>query len=201
MKFLVTGLGNPGAEYSHTRHNIGFDVLDHLAKHAEVFFSSERYGEIARLKLRGKQVILLKPNTYMNLSGKAINYWLQLEHIPLENLLVVTDDIALPAGTIRIRLKGSDGGHNGLKSIQESLNNTNYARLRFGAGSDFAKGRQVDFVLSRWDDTEVPVINERIAHATEAIKTFITVGPVFAMNRFNTKAEGPGKTEENSSGK
>ena len=197
MKFLVTGLGNPGADYSHTRHNIGFDVLDHMARHAEVFFSPERYGDVARLKIRGKQVVLLKPNTYMNLSGKAINYWLQLEHIPIENLLVVTDDIALPAGTIRIRLKGSDGGHNGLKSIQESLNNTNYARLRFGAGNEFAKGKQVDHVLSRWDDSEISLINERIETAAEAIKTFVTTGPVFAMNRFNTKAEKPGKPEEN----
>ena len=189
MKFLVAGLGNPGSEYSHTRHNIGFDVLDQLARHAEVFFSPERYGDVARLKLRGKQVVLLKPNTYMNLSGKAVNYWLQLEHIPLENLLVVTDDIALPAGTIRIRLKGSDGGHNGLKSIQETLDNTGYARLRFGAGNGFAKGRQVDHVLSRWQDTEVSLINERINVAVDAIKAFVTVGPVFSMNRFNTSPD------------
>lgn len=187
MKYLVAGLGNPGAEYIHTRHNIGFDVLDHMARHAEVFFSTERYGDIARLKIRGRQVILLKPNTFMNLSGKAVNYWMQMEHISLQNLLVVTDDLALPTGTLRIRLKGSDGGHNGLKSINETLNTTDYARLRFGVGSDFAKGRQVNYVLGKWPEEDEKLVQERIALSAEAIRTFIAAGPVLAMNQFNTK--------------
>jgi peptidyl-tRNA hydrolase, PTH1 family len=187
LKYLVTGLGNPGADYAHTRHNIGFDVLDHMAGHAEVFFSTERYGEIARLKIRGRQVILLKPATFMNLSGKAVNYWLQMEHIPLENLLVITDDLALPTGTIRIRLKGSDGGHNGLKSINETLNTTNYARLRFGVGSEYAKGHQVNYVLGKWPEAEEKLVQERIQLSVEAIRTFIAAGPVLAMNQFNTK--------------
>ena len=158
-----------------------------MAQHAEVFFSRERYGDVARIKIRGKQVLLLKPNTFMNLSGKAVNYWLQSDHVPIENLLVVTDDLALPSGTLRIRLKGSDGGHNGLKHIQETLNTTNYARLRFGVGSEFSKGHQVNYVLGRWPDEEEKFIQERIAKAAEAIRTFIGAGPVLAMNQFNTK--------------
>lgn len=187
MKYLLAGLGNPGAEYNHTRHNIGFDVLDHLARHAEVFFSTERYGDIARIKIRGRQVILLKPNTFMNLSGKAVNYWMQIEHIQLSNLLVVTDDLALPTGAIRIRLKGSDGGHNGLKNINEVLNSTDYARLRFGVGSEFAKGRQVNYVLGKWPEEDEKLVQERIQVAADAIRTFIAAGPVLAMNQFNTK--------------
>ena len=183
----MTGLGNPGADYSHTRHNIGFDVIDHMAKHAEVFFSSERYGDVARLKLRGRQVFLLKPNTYMNLSGKAVNYWMQHEHIPLENLLVVTDDIALPSGTIRIRLKGSDGGHNGLKSINEILGKSDYARLRFGIGSEFNKGQQVDYVLSEWTTLEKESLTERTTIALEMIKSFGTIGIQRTMTLFNNK--------------
>ncbi len=188
MKYLVTGLGNPGAEYFHTRHNIGFDVLDHMARHAEVFFSTERYGDVARLKIRGRQVLLLKPNTFMNLSGKAVNYWLQLEHISLQHLLVVTDDLALPTGTLRMRLKGSDGGHNGLKSINETLNTTDYARLRFGVGNEFAKGRQSNYVLSKWPEEEEKFVQEQIARAAEATRTFIAIGAVMAMNQFNTKS-------------
>lgn len=187
MKFLVVGLGNPGAEYAHTRHNIGFDVLDYLAEHVEAFFSSERYGHIARIKIRGKQVTLLKPNTFMNLSGKAVNYWLQAEHISIDNLLVITDDIALPTGTIRIRLKGSDGGHNGLKSINEIMNTTDYARLRFGVGNDFHKGQQADYVLSAWPEEEKKLVHERIVLSADAIRTFVAAGPVLAMNQFNTK--------------
>jgi PTH1 family peptidyl-tRNA hydrolase len=189
LKYLVTGLGNPGAEYSHTRHNIGFDVLDFIAQHAEVFFSRERYGDVARIKIRGKQVLLLKPNTFMNLSGKAVNYWLQLEHIPIENLLVVTDDLALPSGTLRIRLKGSDGGHNGLKHIQETLNTTNYARLRFGVGNEFSKGHQVNYVLSKWPEEEQKLVQQRIERAADAVRTFIGAGPVLAMNQFNTNPD------------
>lgn len=185
MKFLVVGLGNPGVDYVHTRHNIGFDVLDHLAEDAGAVFSSDRFGEIAQIKLRGKPVTLLKPNTFMNLSGKAVNYWLHAERVPLENLLIVTDDIALPEGLIRIRLKGSDGGHNGLKSINEILNTTNYARLRFGVGSNFPKGCQADYVLSRWPEDQEKLVQEKIKVAADAIRTFVTAGPVFAMNLFN----------------
>lgn len=178
-------MGNPGVDYVHTRHNIGFDVLDHLAEDAGAVFSGDRFGEIAQIKLRGKPVTLLKPNTYMNLSGKAVNYWLQAERVPLENLLIVTDDIALPEGLIRIRLKGSDGGHNGLKSINEILNTTNYARLRFGVGSNFPKGRQADYVLSRWPEDQEKLVQEKIKVAADAIRTFVTAGPVFSMNLFN----------------
>ncbi|HEX5003284.1 MAG TPA: aminoacyl-tRNA hydrolase [Bacteroidia bacterium] len=187
MKFLVVGLGNPGDEYAHTRHNIGFDVVDFLAASGDSTFVSDRHAYVARIKMRGKQVILVKPTTYMNLSGKAVNYWMQAEHISKENLLVITDDIALPAGTVRIRLKGSDGGHNGLKDIQETLNSTDYARLRFGAGNDFPKGRQADFVLSKWGDDEKALVAERIKLAADAVRTFIAAGPVMAMNQFNNK--------------
>ncbi len=183
----MAGLGNPGAEYTHTRHNIGFDVLDHLAENAEAFFSTERLGEIARFKIRGRQVILLKPNTFMNLSGKALNYWMQDEHIPIQNILVVTDDLALPTGTIRIRLKGSDGGHNGLKHINETLNSTDYARLRFGVGSEFSKGHQVNYVLGKWPEEDEKLVQDQIKKSAEAIRTFIAIGPVMAMNQFNTK--------------
>lgn len=187
MKFLVVGLGNPGMEYAHTRHNIGFDVLDFMANEAGVPFSADRYCHIARLKIRGKQVILIKPTTYMNLSGKAVNYWMQAENISIENLFVITDDIALPEGTIRIRMKGSDGGHNGLKDINEVLNNNGYPRLRFGVGNDFPKGRQADYVLGHWPETQQELIKEKIKVAAEAVKSFVAAGPVPTMNRFNTK--------------
>jgi peptidyl-tRNA hydrolase, PTH1 family len=186
LKFLVVGLGNPGTEYAQTRHNIGFDVLDYLAKEAEVKFSIERHAEIARIKIRGKQVVLVKPFTFMNLSGKAVNYWLQAEHISIENLLVITDDIALPEGAIRIRLKGSDGGHNGLSSINEYLNSTAYARLRFGVGNNFPKGMQAEYVLSPWPDELHDHVKKKIETAAEAVRTFVAIGPVMAMNRFNT---------------
>ncbi len=185
MKFLVVGLGNPGAEYDLTRHNIGFEVLDHWASRSESKFSLDRLGFICRIKVRGKQVILLKPNTFMNLSGKAVKYWLQHENIPLNNLLVVTDDLALPVGAIRIRLKGSDGGHNGLKSINESLNTNDYARLRFGIGNDFPKGHQADYVLEPWTQEQMTVIEQKTKTAVEAVTQFIGAGPVFAMNQFN----------------
>jgi peptidyl-tRNA hydrolase, PTH1 family len=185
LKYLVVGLGNPGSEYEHTRHNIGFDVVDFMASRAEVGFSSERYGQLARIKIRGKQVTLLKPNTYMNLSGKAVSYWLQQEGVMLSNLIVITDDLALPVGSIRIRLKGSDGGHNGLKSINETLNTTDYTRLRFGIGNNFPKGRQADFVLSKWEVDENKTVSDKITKAAEAITHYISAGPVFAMNQFN----------------
>lgn len=185
MKFLVVGLGNPGAEYALTRHNIGFEVLDHWVARSEAKFSLDRLGFVCRIKVRGKLVILLKPNTFMNLSGKAVKYWLQHENIPLNNLLVVTDDLALPVGAIRIRLKGSDGGHNGLKSINESLNTNDYARLRFGIGNDFPKGHQADYVLEAWTQEQMPIIEQKTKTAVEAVTQFIAAGPVFAMNQFN----------------
>lgn len=149
-KFLIAGLGNIGPKYHNTRHNIGFKVLDHLAEKEGISFSSEKLGDIATFKFKGRTFILLKPSTYMNLSGKAVNYWLTKEKVPLENLLVITDDLNLAFGTIRLKTKGSDGGHNGLKDIQTQLNTTNYNRFRFGISDEFSKGRQVDYVLGEW---------------------------------------------------
>ena len=187
MKYLITGLGNPGNEYENTRHNIGFSVLDHLANQENLIFESARHGLTTTFKFKGRSLILLKPNTYMNLSGKAIQYWLQAEKIPIENLLVITDDLALPFGTIRIRAKGSDGGHNGLKSIQEILNRTDYARLRFGIGSEFNKGSQVNYVLSQWSSDENSALPERLQKCTDAVKSFATVEMGFTMSNFNNK--------------
>lgn len=187
MKFLLAGLGNPGVTYAHTRHNIGFDIVDVLANKAAAQFTTERYADVSKIKIKGKTVVLLKPNTFMNLSGKAVNYWMQSEHIPLENVIVITDDLALPTGAIRIRLKGSDGGHNGLKSIQETVNSTLYARLRFGVGNEFPKGKQADYVLSAWNENEHLYIKERIEIASQALRTYIEAGPILAMNIFNTK--------------
>jgi len=154
MKYLIVGLGNPGAEYQFTRHNIGFEILDALSGASNITFTPDRYGDVASLKHKGRTLILLKPSTFMNLSGKAVRYWLTKEKIPLENMLVITDDLALPFGTIRMRAKGSDGGHNGLKSIQELIETTKYARLRFGIGDTFNKGSQVNYVLGKWGEEE-----------------------------------------------
>lgn len=187
MKYLVAGLGNIGLEYLNTRHNIGFKVLDYLAGESGTFFSPQRYGDIAELKHKGRQLILLKPNTYMNLSGKAVNYWLQKEKIPLENLLVITDDLALPFGKIRLRAKGSDGGHNGLKSINSILGITNYARLRFGVGDDFNKGQQVNYVLSEWSLEEEDALESRIKLVAQAITSFCSIGVSHTMTEFNNK--------------
>lgn len=187
MKFLLVGLGNPGAEYEDTRHNIGFSVLEALAKKHDGLFSLDRGAHKASIKLRGKQVVLIKPTTYMNLSGKAVNYWLQKEQINKENLLVITDDLALPFGKIRLKGAGSDGGHNGLKDIQHTLQTTAYARLRFGIGSEFSKGRQSDYVLGKWDKEEQVTLNERIALAVEACEAFCTIGLQLAMTNCNGK--------------
>ncbi len=187
MKYLIVGLGNPGAEYTHTRHNIGFDIADFLSTEAGSFFSEDRHAEVCRIKVRGRTAVLIKPTTYMNLSGKAVNYWLQKESIPVERLLVVTDDIALPEGAIRLRSKGSDGGHNGLADICELLGHNNFARLRFGVGSDFPKGRQADYVLGKWPSDQLELISEKIKIAAEAVKTFITMGLNDAMNKYNKK--------------
>jgi len=180
-------LGNIGSEYSNTRHNVGFLVLDALAKASNIAFTDTRYGFVAQLKHKGRTFVLLKPSTYVNLSGKAVNYWLQKENIPLENLLVVVDDIALPLGAIRLRPRGSDGGHNGLKNINEVLGTQDYARLRFGIGNDFSRGRQVDYVLGEWTDEELKVLPERVALAGEAVLAFGTVGLDRAMNLFNNR--------------
>ncbi len=193
MKYLVVGLGNIGAEYAETRHNIGFKVLDAFAKASGTSFLSGRYGSTCTVSVRGHKLILLKPSTYMNLSGKAVNYWLQTEKIKQENLLVVLDDLALPFGTQRMRKQGSSGGHNGLKNIDECLGNNAYARLRIGIRDNFAKGHQVDYVLGKWtseEEKELPFIEDK---AIDAIKAFVTLGPDRAMNVANTK---PKKEEQ-----
>ena len=188
MKFLIVGLGNPGEKYAETRHNIGFKVLDQLIEANEkCSFAIDRLGDVATYKFKGRTLILLKPSTYMNLSGKALNYWMQQEKIPVERTLVITDDLALPFGKLRLKGKGSDGGHNGLKDIIAVLNTTKFPRLRFGVGSDFAKGRQVDYVLGEWSQEERETLTERIEIAHEFIKSFVTVGIDRTMNMLNNK--------------
>lgn len=187
MKYLIVGLGNIGSEYENTRHNIGFMILDALAKASNIFFESNKLGSTATLKFKGRTYILVKPSTYMNLSGKAVNYYLQQEKIPQENLLVITDDIALPFGTIRLKGNGSDGGHNGLKNIIECLGNANYARLRFGVGSEFVKGKQINHVLGNFAPEEQALLPERIQKAADAIKSFGTIGLGRTMSDFNGK--------------
>lgn len=186
-KFLIACLGNIGSEYENTRHNIGFKVADALALAGETQFTQDRLAFKCEIKVKGKILVVIKPTTYMNLSGKAVNYWLQAEKIKPEHLLVVTDDIALPFGTLRIKPKGSDGGHNGLKSIQETLGNDIYARLRFGVGSNFAKGRQVEYVLGQWNEVELITLNERIKLAAEMAKSFCSIGLQLTMTNYNNK--------------
>ena len=192
MNFLIAGLGNIGVEYANTRHNIGFMVLDALVKDSGTSFISGRYGSTAEISYRGHKLVLMKPSTYMNLSGKAVNYWMQELKIKPENLLVVVDDLALPFGTLRMRKQGSDGGHNGLKNITQMLGNNSYARLRVGIGDAFAKGHQVDYVLGKWkseEEKELPFILDR---AADAIKAYSFMGPDRAMNICNTN---PKKSE------
>lgn len=172
-KFLIVGLGNPGDEYTSTRHNIGFDVLDYLAKQKEGTWESVRHGWRTEIGIKGRKLILIKPNTYMNLSGKAVAYWMQQEKIPLENLLVIVDDLALPIGKLRTRLKGSPAGHNGLKSIEATLGTEAYPRLKFGIGNNFPKGRQVEFVLGKWKFEEEPIISKAIEDATKEVEKFV----------------------------
>ena len=186
-KFLIVGLGNIGAEYANTRHNIGFKVLDFLANNESLSFETAKLGAMTLYKFKGRTFFLLKPNTYMNLSGKAVKYWMDKENIPLENLLVITDDLNLPFGAIRIRPKGSDGGHNGLKSIQQVLGTTDYPRFRFGISDEFKKGQQVDYVLGEWDDEEKGKLPERLEMACEIIKSFGTAGIGNTMTAFNGK--------------
>ncbi len=186
-KFLIVGLGNIGDEYAETRHNIGFKIVDYLANEHGIKFTSGRLADVAELKHKGKTLILIKPTTYMNLSGKAVNYWQQTEKIDIENTLVLVDELALPFGKIRIGPKGSDGGHNGLKSIQETLATNNYARLRFGISNEFNKGAQVNYVLGKWNDEELKTLNQRIKICADAIKAFGFIGLQRCMNEFNNK--------------
>ena len=187
MKYLIVGLGNIGSEYENTRHNIGFKTLDALAKASNVVFSPNRYADTTTLKFKGRTLVLVKPSTYMNLSGKAVNYWMQAEKIPLEKVLIITDDLALPFGALRVKGKGSDGGHNGLKSIYETLGTQQYARLRFGVGNEFEKGKQVDYVLGEWSSEEQEKLSERLDKCCQIIKAFAvnTLGRV--MSDFNGK--------------
>jgi PTH1 family peptidyl-tRNA hydrolase len=186
-KFLIVGLGNIGAEYVNTRHNIGFKILDFLAQKESLTFETVKLGSLAEYKFKGRTFLLLKPNTYMNLSGKAVQYWMEKEKIPLENIMVITDDLNLAFGTIRIRLKGSDGGHNGLKNINVILNTQNYTRFRFGISDEFKKGQQVNYVLGDWDEKEKEILSERLELATEIIKSFGTAGIENTMSNFNGK--------------
>ena len=187
MKFLIVGLGNIGDEYRDTRHNIGFNVVDALAKDADVSFVDRRYGFVANMSVKGRQLVLLKPSTYMNLSGNAVRYWMQQEKIPLENVLIIVDDLALPFGALRLKPKGSDAGHNGLKHIAAMLGTQDYARLRFGIGNDFPRGHQVDFVLGHFTDEDMKTMDERIAVAVQIIKSFCLAGMAITMNQFNKK--------------
>lgn len=187
MKYLIVGLGNIGPEYQDTRHNIGFNVLDAFAKASNVVFEDRRYGAVSEVKLKGRPLILLKPNTYMNLSGKAVSYWMQKEKIALENLLILVDDLALPFGILRLRGQGSDGGHNGLKSINACLGTTNYARLRFGIGNEFKKGQQVDYVLGGWKEEEIKHMDALLERSKEIISSFVLLGLSKTMTSFNGK--------------
>ena len=187
MKYLIAGLGNIGPKYQNTRHNIGFDILDAFSEASNIVFESNRYGDTATYKFKGRTFILLKPSTYVNLSGKAVRYWLTKENIDVKNLLVILDDLALPFGTLRLRPKGGDAGHNGLKNIQELLGHSNYARLRFGIGDEFSKGQQVNYVLGEWTDNERKLIQEKAKTAIEIIKSFGTIGLERTMNQFNKR--------------
>jgi PTH1 family peptidyl-tRNA hydrolase len=187
LKFLIAGLGNAGDEYYNTRHNIGFRILDTLVKASNIKFIDKRYGFIAEYKYAGKLFMLLKPTTYVNRSGRAVNYWLNKAGVPVENLLVIVDDVALPFGTLRIKSKGGDGGHNGLQNINQILGHQNYARLRFGIGSDYNYGSQVDYVLGKWRDEEEKVLEDRISICHDIIISFGTNGIEKTMNDFNNK--------------
>lgn len=186
-KFLIVGLGNIGAEYANTRHNIGFKILDHFAKKESISFQTAKLGDVAEFKIKGRTLILLKPNTYMNLSGKSVKYWMEKENIEKENILVITDDLNLSFGTIRIKTKGSDGGHNGLKSIQSLLNTTEYPRFRFGISDQFKKGQQVNYVLGEWDEEEKSKLTERLELSAQIIQSFALAGLSNTMNEFNGK--------------
>jgi len=187
MKFLIVGLGNPGNEYAHTRHNIGFDVVNAFVVKHESTFKTERLAYVSEVKWKGKKFICICPTTYMNLSGKAVKYWMDKESIPLENVLVIVDEVALPLNKLRLRPSGSDGGHNGLKSIHESLGTTQYPRLRFCIGNAYPKGMQADYVLGKWNKEEEPVVWLKIDKAVEVIEIFAVAGVTTAMNQVNDK--------------
>ena len=186
-KFLIIGLGNIGSEYINTRHNIGFKILDFFANQESLNFQNVKLGDITEYKIKGRTILLLKPNTYMNLSGKAVKYWMEKENIPKENILVITDDLNISFGTIRIKAKGSDGGHNGLKSIQQLLNTNEYPRFRFGISDEFKKGQQVSYVLGEWSEEEKENLKERLIKSSEIIKSFALAGLNNTMNAFNGK--------------
>lgn len=185
MKYLIVGLGNIGAEYRDTRHNIGFRVLDAFAEASNITFSTQRYGDVGEGRVKNKQVILLKPSTYMNLSGDAVAYWMRKENIPLEQVLVVVDDLSLPFGVLRLKGKGSDAGHNGLKDIAAKIGTQNYTRLRFGIGNDFPRGMQIEYVLGCFTPQQESIMPQRLAVAVDAIKAFCLSGLTFAMNNYN----------------
>lgn len=186
-KYLIVGLGNIGPKYHNTRHNIGFKLVDAYAEEQAVSWSTEKLGDVAYTKVRGRTVVLLKPNTYMNLSGKAVKYWMQKEKISIENILIITDDLNLDFGTIRVKTKGSDGGHNGLKDIQNQLMTSSYPRFRFGIGDRFSKGKQIDYVLGEWDKNEDLDMPERIDISCKVIESFIASGVPNTMNAYNGK--------------
>ncbi|MHB0756006.1 aminoacyl-tRNA hydrolase [Polaribacter sp. M15] len=186
-KFLIVGLGNIGDKYANTRHNIGFKIIDEVAEEHKVTFETEKLGDVASFRYKGRTFILLKPSTYMNLSGKAVKYWMQKEKIATENLLIVTDDLNIDFGTIRVKAKGSDGGHNGLKDIQEKLGTNKYPRFRFGVGANYSKGRQVDYVLGEWNKDENSQLIERLPTSAKVITSFGTAGLANTMNTFNGK--------------
>ncbi|AUC85610.1 aminoacyl-tRNA hydrolase [Polaribacter sp. ALD11] len=186
-KFLIIGLGNIGVTYTNTRHNIGFKIIDEVAEEHNATFETEKLGDVATFRLKGRTFILLKPSTFMNLSGKAVKYWMDKENISVENILVVTDDVHIDFGTIRVKAKGSAGGHNGLKDIQEKLNTQEYARFRFGVGANYPKGRQADFVLGEWSKEETSELIERLPFSSKIITSFGTAGLPNTMNEFNGK--------------
>lgn len=195
-QFLIVGLGNIGVEYAETRHNIGFKVLDALAGASNAVFKTERYGDVAEIRVKGRTFVLLKPSTYMNLSGNAVRYWMQKEKISPADILVVLDDLALPVGTLRLRGKGSDGGHNGLKSIDSCIDTNVYPRLRCGIGAEFSQGRQVDYVLGEWSQEEKKILKQQIEEAVNIIISFGTQGLERTMNSFNKKGVGAAPTSE-----
>ena len=187
MKYLICGLGNIGAEYDNTRHNIGFDVIDELAETNSLNFKIQRYGALSEMKYKGRKLLLLKPSTYMNLSGNALQYWMKKEKIPAERTIVILDDLNLEFGKIKIRTKGSSGGHNGLKHIEQTLGTSQYNRIRIGIGDAFRKGQQIDFVLGKWTDSEEKDLDKIIHHVSEAIFCFATIGIERTMNLYNKK--------------
>lgn len=185
MKYLIVGLGNIGAEYAQTRHNIGFMIVDKLAEGLGVSFETKRYGDVAKGRVKSAELVMLKPSTYMNLSGEAVRYWMGVEKVPIERVLVLVDDLAIPFGTLRLKPKGSDAGHNGLKNIAHLLKSEAYPRLRFGLGSDYPQGRQVEFVLGRFTEQEEQALPELLERSCEIVKSFALQGLALTMNQYN----------------